>query len=242
MDRKKPLIGISTRMDLGGDRYYLRKQYSEAVSHAGGVPVLIPLLADREQCRELLRVCDGILLSGSNSDVDPQRYLAEPHPCLGSVVRQRDETDLYLLEELFKAGKPLLGICYGIQILNVFLGGTLWQDIAAQLGGSVQHSQEGCQECPAHCLTVRRNSLLDSLAEQSSVLVNSFHHQAIRDVAGALVATAVAADGITEAVEMKQSDQFVLGVQWHPELGWEKDGMSQRIFSSLVSHARDLLH
>jgi putative glutamine amidotransferase len=229
-------------MDLGGDRYYLRKQYSEAISYAGGVPVLIPLLADREQCRELLRVCDGILLSGSNSDVDPQRYHAEPHTCLGPVVRQRDETDLYLLEEFLKAGKPLLGICYGIQILNVFLGGTLWQDIAAQLGGSVQHSQEGSQECPTHCLTVRRNSLLDSLAKQSPVLVNSFHHQAIRDVAGALEATAVAADGITEAVEMKQSGQFVLGVQWHPELGWENDGLSQRIFSSLVSHARDLLH
>src|SRR4030095_15619485 len=122
---KKPLIGVPCRMDAGKDQFYLRKHYSEALFHAGATPVLLPLIAEKAYARALVKGVEGILISGSNSDVDPHRYGQEPHPKIGSIVTRRDETDLFLLDEIFRVRKPLLGICFGVQILNVYLGGTL---------------------------------------------------------------------------------------------------------------------
>jgi putative glutamine amidotransferase len=122
-------------MDLDSDRFYLRKQYSEAVFHAGGTPVLLPLIDQGAYAEPLSEAVDGILLSGSHSDVDPHLYREEPHPRLGTVNSRRDRLDYLLLEQALNRKKPLLAICYGFQILNVYLGGSLWQDLEAQVKG-----------------------------------------------------------------------------------------------------------
>jgi putative glutamine amidotransferase len=221
-------------MDVDGDRFYLRKHYSEAIFHAGGIPVLVPLIAEKDYVQGLVRRLDAIVLSGSNSDVDPHRYGEEPHLKIGSVMSRRDQTDLYLLEEVFQDRKPLLAICFGIQILNVFLGGTLWQDIDSQVKGAVKHCQQGPEEYKSHTVKIKLESLLFALAAQDEFRVNSYHHQAIQEVASSLDPVAKAKDGIVEAVELREKNHFVLGVQWHPEIGWEKDEISQRIFHCFV--------
>jgi putative glutamine amidotransferase len=224
-------------MDVDGDKFYLRKHYSEAIFHAGGIPVLVPLIAERDYVQGLVRRLDAIVLSGSNSDVDPHRYGEEPHRKIGSVMSRRDQTDLYLLEEVFQSWKPLLAICFGIQILNVFLGGTLWQDIDSQVKGAVKHCQHGPEEYRSHTVRAKLESLLFDLAAQDEFRVNSYHHQAIQEVASSLDPVAKAKDGIVEAVELRERQHFVLGLQWHPEIGWEKDEISQRIFHCFVEAA-----
>lgn len=237
---RKPLIGVPCRIDAGHDRFYLRKQYSEALSHAGGIPVMLPLIPEKTYAEEVVRGLDAILLSGSNSDVDPHRYGEEPHPKIGSIIDQRDRTDLFLLDEIFQTGKPLLCICFGVQILNVYLGGTLWQDVESQVKQAVKHEQSGMEGYRSHTIRVKPKSLLRQLAGLTVTRVNSFHHQAIRKVAPTLVATAESPDGIVEAVELRKPErgQFLLGVQWHPEIGWETDALSQKIFAHFVSAAR----
>ena len=235
---QEPLIGISTRMDVGSDRFYLRKHYCEAIYQAGGTPVLLPLIPEREYAQRLLSVLDGVLLSGSNSDVDPRRYGEEPCPHLGPIMNRRDETDWFLLDEAFKSKKPMLGICYGIQILNVFLGGTLWQDIGSEVQGALKHSPESPEGCATHDIDVKPGSLLYSLAGVEKIKVNSFHHQGIRKTAPVLTPVAMAQDNIVEAVELRDCQHFVIAVQWHPELGWESDEFSQRIFSCFVEQSR----
>ncbi len=226
-------------MDVGGDRFYLRKQYSEAIAHAGGSPLLIPLIPDKAFADELTTHLDGIVLSGSNSDVDPNRYKQEPHPKIGSVLTRRDQTDWLLLEGVFKKKKPLLAICFGIQILNVYLGGTLWQDIPSQVKDAVKHDQSSSEDYHSHSLRIKPGSLLDSLAGVQKIKVNSYHHQAIRELSPKLISVASSPDGIVEAVELRTGRQFLLGVQWHPEIGWETDDLSQKIFRCFVAAAKN---
>jgi len=221
-------------MDPGKGRFYLRKNYSEAIFGTGGTPVLLPLIPHRDFSQELIKNLDAIVISGSNSDVDPHLYGEEPHPRLASVMTQRDQTDLYLLEAVFQRRKPLLAICFGIQILNVFLGGTLWQDVDSQVDGAVKHSQDSSDDYKSHTVSIRSNSLLHELAGENETRVNSYHHQAIHKVASELIATAKAPDGIVESVELRDRKHFVLGLQWHPEIGWEKDALSREIFSRFV--------
>lgn len=236
---KRPLIGIPCRIDAGKDQFYLRKHYSEALFHAGGTPVLLPLIPEKIYAEELVRGLDAILISGSNSDVDPHRYGEEPHPKIGSIVTRRDETDLFLLDEVFQVRKPLLGICFGVQILNVYLGGTLWQDVESQVKQPVKHEQTAMEDYRSHTIRVKPKSLLHELVGQTETRVNSFHHQAIHKVAPQLVGVAESTDGIVEAVELRKPypGQFVLGVQWHPEIGWETDGLSRKIFARFVEAA-----
>ena len=225
-------------MDVGGDRFYLRKQYSEALVHAGGSPLLIPLIPDKAFSDALIADLDGIVLSGSNSDVAPHRYKQEPHPKVGPILTRRDQTDLLLLEGVFRKKIPLLAICFGIQILNVHLGGTLWQDITSQVKDAVQHDQSSSEDYHSHSLRIHPGSLLYSLAGPTEIRVNSYHHQAIRDLSPKLIATASSPDGIVEAVELRSKKQFLLGVQWHPEIGWETDDLSQKIFACFVEAAK----
>ena len=225
-------------MDIGGDRFYLRKQYCEAIIQAGGSPLLIPLIPDKGFADALTEDLDGIVLSGSNSDVAPHQYKQEPHPKGGAVLTRRDQTDSLLLEGVFKKRKPLLAICFGIQILNVHLGGTLWQDIPSQVPDAVNHDQTSSEDYHSHSLRIKSGSLLYSLAGSKEIRVNSYHHQAIHLLSSKLIPVATAPDGIIEAVEFRSKRQFLLGVQWHPEIGWETDDLSQRIFRCLVEAAK----
>lgn len=226
------------RIELETNRFYLARYYSEAVEAAGGLPVLIPLIPNANFVKGIVDSLDGLLLPGSDSDMDPQRYGREPHPRLGVVHPIKDETDLLALERVEELGIPLLAICFGIQSLNVSRGGTLIQDIVSQHPDAIKHEQGAPRDRHSHRVRVLEDSTLGQLAGTESAPVNSHHHQAIETLGRELVATAWAPDGIIEAVEDPRSGRFVLGVQWHPELGWERDQFSQALFQRFVSEAR----
>jgi putative glutamine amidotransferase len=236
-DHARPRIGITMRIEPDTNRFYLARYYSEAVEAAGGLPVHIPLIPSREFIAATVKGLDGILLPGSDSDVDPLRYEQDPHQKLGRVHPEKDETDLLVLEEVEKRNIPLFAICFGVQVLNVSRGGTLIQDIEAQWPNAIKHEQGAPRDRPSHHVRVLPESLLGELAHSEETKVNSHHHQAIEKLGGELVATAWASDGLVEAVEDPRSDRFVIGVQWHPELGWERDALSRALFDRFVSRA-----
>ena len=238
-EQTRPRIGITMRIELETDRFYLSRYYSEAVEAAGGLPVHIPLIPNSEFVKGVVDSLDGLLLPGSDSDIDPQRYGQEPHPQLGSVHPIKDETDLLTLAQAEERALPLFAICFGIQSLNVSRGGTLVQDIGSQHPNAIKHEQGAPRDRHSHRVRLVEDSILGQLAGTESAPVNSHHHQAIETLGRELVATAWEPDGIIEAVEDARSDRFVLGVQWHPELGWEGDELSQSLCRRFVSEARN---
>jgi putative glutamine amidotransferase len=237
--QRRPRIGIPMRIDYPTDRFYLSRHYSEAVEAAGGAPVHISLIPRGEYIDTVVDGLDGILLPGSDSDVDPLRYGQQPHPALGSVHNIKDETDLLLIDAAERTRLPLFAICFGMQVLNVSRGGTLIQDIRSQLPGAIKHEQGVPRDRPSHGVTVAAGSKLNEIIKTEDLTVNSHHHQAIETLGADLVATAWSSDGVIEAIEDPRPDRFVIAVQWHPELGWQNDMFSQRLFSSFVAYARD---
>jgi putative glutamine amidotransferase len=234
----RPRIGITMRLELETDRFYLARHYSEAVEAAGGLPVHIPLIPKPDFIKQVLAGLDGLLLPGSNSDVDPLRYGREPHPQLGPVVPEKDETDLLALAEAESRAMPVLAICFGLQSLNVSRGGTLIQDIVSQHPDAIKHEQGAPRDRHSHHVRLLEDSRLGQMANAETAPVNSHHHQAVETLGRELVVTAWAPDGIVEAVEDPRGDRFVLGVQWHPEIGWERDPFSQALFNRFTAEAR----
>jgi putative glutamine amidotransferase len=239
MSGNRPRIGITMRLELETDRFYLARHYSEAIEAAGGTPVHISLIPNPDYISSVMDDLDGVLLPGSDSDIDPLRYGAEPHPNLGSVHPVKDETDLLVLDEIEKRRLPLFAICFGMQALNVSRGGTLIQDIPAQLPGAIKHQQGAPRDRPSHAITLDKTSVLLSLAAAEQVLVNSHHHQAVEKVGRNLVATAWTSDGLIEAGEDSRPGRFAFGVQWHPELGWQRDRLSQALFERFIAEAKE---
>jgi putative glutamine amidotransferase len=233
----RPRIGITMRIEHATDRFYLGRHYSEAVEAAGGAPVHISLIPKFDYIEAVVDGLDGILLPGSDSDVDPLRYGQQPHPALGVVQTVKDETDLMVIEAAERRCLPLLAICFGMQVLNVSRGGTLIQDIRSQVPDAIKHEQGVPRDRPSHRINILENSKLSHIGGTLNALVNSHHHQAIESVGADLVATAWTSDGVIEAMEDPRPNRFMMAVQWHPELGWEHDALSQSLFKSLVSEA-----
>ena len=236
--KRKPKIGITMRLDLEKNRFYLGRDYSEVLEFLGATPVHISLIPDKEYIADVLNFLDGILLPGSDSDVDPAIYGREPLPYLGRVVPVKDETDLYVLEKAEELKMPVLGICFGMQILNVSRNGTLIQDIKGEVRGCLKHEQGSPVERNSHSIDLEKKSLLSklsSLANLESVRVNSHHHQAVEKVGENLKATAWTKDGVIECIEDGRQDRFVFGVQWHPEMNWKFDNLSKEIFQKFVN-------
>jgi putative glutamine amidotransferase len=232
---KRPRIGIPMRIELPTNRFYLSRFYSEAVEAAGGAPVHISLIPKAEYVDAVVDGLDGILLPGSDSDVDPLRYGHQPHPNLGAVHPIKDETDLLIIDAAERRRLPLFAICFGMQVLNVSRGGTLIQDIGSQLPEAIKHEQGVPRDRPSHRVNLAEKTKLSSIAGVENALVNSHHHQAIETLGADLIATAWSSDGLIEAMEDPRPDRFVLAVQWHPELGWERDAISQRLFKAFVT-------
>lgn len=239
---RRPVIGITMRLELPTRRFYLGRDYCEAVEAGGGIPMHIGLIPKAEYISQAVAVLDGILLPGSNTDVDPQFYGEEPHHRLGTVIPEKDETDRLVLKAAEEYGLPVLGICYGMQALNVYRGGSLIQDIESQSPGSIKHEQGSPQDRSSHSIKVDPESRLAKLptirGAQGRVRVNSSHHQALNELGSGLKATAWSPDGIIEAVEDRDPERFVLGVQWHPELTAVKDPFSGEIFEMFIRECR----
>jgi putative glutamine amidotransferase len=239
MSRQRPLIGVTMRHELETERFYLARYYSEAVEAAGGAPIHLPLIPSPELVETLVSRLDGVVLPGSASDVDPLLYGREPHIKLGAVHPLRDETDLLVLKHVEERRLPLLAICFGLQVWNVFRGGTLIQDIATDVASALKHEQGAPRERPSHRVSFRPESILASLAGVEKWTVNSHHHQALEQIGRRLQATAWSSDGLVEAVEDTSEGRWALGVQWHPEMGWERDKLSIGIFSTFIKAAAD---
>jgi putative glutamine amidotransferase len=233
----RPIIGIPCRLNPAKSRYELRETYADAAYAAGGAPLLIPLIPEPDYIGSILDRIDGLCLSGAGNDIDPLKYGREPRPGLGPVIPRRDATDFLLLAGAEARRMPVLAICFGIQSLNVYRGGTLIQDIPSDAPGSLKHMQEGEYERNSHSVSLSEGSLLAELAGQAAVQVNSYHHQAIDSVGEGLEAIAWAPDSIVEAVINTRPGQFALGIQWHPEVTWKTDNLSRAIFTHFVSQA-----
>lgn len=217
-----PLIGISTNFltvdkgkFLGMERIYVNKDYTEAIVKAGGVPLLLPPVDDPASIRKYTELCDGFILSGGG-DINPLLFGESPHPKLEEIHTGLDRAQWRLTENILKSRKPLLAICRGVQLLNVVLGGTLWQDIHAMNRSTLSHSQTGPRGDKFHQVSIIKNSTLGQLFGEE-LNVNSFHHQCLKDLGHDLQITATAPDGIIEAIEMP-GHPFCLGIQWHPEM------------------------
>lgn len=239
---QRPRIGIPYRMhkeELSGScgKYDF---YVRAVQRAGGTPVEISLGLALPELRELARSVEGIVLPGSPADVNPERYREARHAKAAEPDLKREGTDCALLEHCLAEGKPVLAICYGIQMLNVYLGGSLVQDIASEEPRSLQHSWEGREQGapePFHAIAISAGSKTIAAAGGTEVKVNSSHHQAVRELGRNLRVTARAEDRIIEAVEWDGNANWIVGVQWHPER-MEGNAFSENLFRGLMKAAR----
>jgi putative glutamine amidotransferase len=234
--KRKPIIGITMRLELETDRFYLGRDYSEALEAFGAIPYHISLIPNKDYISEIVKNVDGILLPGSDTDVDPLIFGEEPRPNLKKIIPEKEKTDLMVLNEAEKYKKTVLGICFGMQVLNVSRGGTLFQDIETDIEKCVKHEQGKPLARNSHSLDFEKESLISRLITGDDyVRVNSHHHQSIREVGKKLKPTAWAKDGVIECIEDTRENRFVLGVQWHPELSWKTDSLSKNIFESFVS-------
>ena len=236
---------IAIPMPHSTDREYGDRaipQYEHAVSLAGGEPVRVPLDQSDAAVMELIECCDGMLLPGSNADVDPARFRQPRSPHTAKADPRRDEVDDLLLEHAYARRKPVLGICYGLQSLNVFREGSLIQHIPdflpEAMRANVNH-EAGKKVAVAHTVQIEPASALAKIAGGVKLPVNSSHHQSADEIGeGLRVVARCAEDGIIEALEGTSPDHFVLAVQWHPERSVEEDGASRAIFKALIEQAR----
>lgn len=233
----RPKIGLTMRLELETRRFYLGRDYSEALESAGALPVHIPLIPKPEYIAAVAEGLDGILLPGCDTDIDPAYYGEDPHPKLRRVIAEKDETDLMVLEAAERLTLPVFAICYGAQALNVSRGGSLIQDIASQVPDHIQHQQIGPVERNSHMIEIESDSILSLLAGKgtSSAKVNSHHHQAIKHPGKDLRVSARANDGVIEFIEDTRPERFVIGVQWHPELSYNTDDLSKALFKTFVA-------
>ncbi|AEI43466.1 gamma-glutamyl-gamma-aminobutyrate hydrolase family protein [Paenibacillus mucilaginosus] len=233
---KKPVIGITSTIVVRNEYSegaYVHQDYHRSVEQAGGLPVVLPLTSP-ETFRELIDLCDGISFSGGE-DVDPSCYGAEPHPALGSLFPERDRIEIEAVRHALNSDKPLLAICRGIQVLNVALGGSLYQDLPSEYPGAAPHMQHGvARGKDTHAVYIAEHSRLWGIFRHNQIRVNSLHHQALRQVAPGLVITATSPDGVIEAVELP-GHAFAVGVQWHPESMTGTDPLMRLLFKELVS-------
>jgi putative glutamine amidotransferase len=215
------------------------EQYLGALRRAGAEPVPVSLELSAWELGQLVESLDGFALSGSPADVDPVRFGAPRQPECAAADPDREQTDFALLKHAFAEHKPVLAICYGIQSLNVYLGGTLLQDIPKALGTEIDH--DGNDEQPApdtlHDAQLENGSKLAQLNGSSRAFINSSHHQSIKELGRGLRVTARAADGVIEGVEWIGDSNWVVGVQWHPERLADQDALSQSLFRGLVAAA-----
>lgn len=236
-----PLIGLTTSASVGTtpERLHLNAAYVRAVEAAGGVPVLLAPYLTAHARAALWPRLDALVLTGGG-DVDPARFGEAPHPRLADVSPERDALEYELIDRALADRTPVFGICRGLQVLNVALGGSLWQDVPER-GGPVVHTQQAPRAQPTHAVKILgEGTRLGAIVGTAELDVNSFHHQAIKRLGHGLRETAWAADGVIEAIETEDADErFLLAVQWHPEDLVEHDAAARALFAAVVHAARE---
>ncbi len=232
MEKRKPVVGVTPLWDEEKESIWMLPDYMEGIRFAGGLPVILPFTEDIQEVRQLVKQCDGVLLTGGQ-DVSPALYHEEPLAGLVVTCPKRDTLEKLVLQAAIESEKPVLGICRGIQLINVFLGGTLYQDIPTQHPSEITHRQQAPYDRPVHEVSLVQDSPLQILLGQESLFVNSSHHQAVKALAPGLVPMAFSPDGLTEAVYLPEKP-FFWAVQWHPERLFRKDEGNGRIFRAFI--------
>ncbi len=236
-----PLIGISTYQgtnDEGNPIIALQQAYVKAITNAGGIPILIPSILNKEMDQVVLKHLDGVLFTGGG-DIANEVFNGVPHPQVGNIDSERDSLELSLLKSIIDEGKPFLGICRGFQVLVVGLGGSLYTHIGDQMTGSIKHDYypNVPRTYLAHKVKIDNGSRLGEILGATDISVNSLHHQGAKVIPAALKPVAYAPDGLVEAVELPKHP-FFLGVQWHPE--WLVDQPeTKQLFWNFVDTARN---
>lgn len=231
----KPIIGMIACRGEGGV-YKINDTYIKAVVRAGGLPVLFPVADPPENCPRLVETFDALLVPGG-VDIAPQYFGEEPRDTVTCVDREQDAFELALIRETAKAGKPIYAICRGIQVVNVAFGGTLWQDIPSQCPqaqGHYQKTESRSEEY--HTVELLPGTRLREIFGEEKILTNSYHHQAIRELAPGFAVSARTADGLIEGIE--NQDGSIIAVQWHPECMEERHPIFRRFFDALVARAK----
>ena len=241
----KPIIGVTPdfnpgdRQDMGGKEptYFLRARYIKAIEDAGGIPFILPLMLDAGAWRRIVSRVDGLLITGSGSDLAPETYGQKQRYKFGCMSTERATLELGVAKVAYKADIPMLGICGGMQSIAVALGGTLFQDIDSQIKTSISHQPTCSATKTVHSIQIETRSLLRRITGKAMIRVNSSHHQSVKDVPTCLRTSAVSLDGIIEAIEAPDK-HFFLGVQWHPEFLYECHPIQKKLFRALIKASR----
>jgi len=236
----KPIIGIVGNMEIldkgmfpGYIRSYINYDYITSIVQAGGIPLILPIVKDEKIIQSQIKSVDGIVISGG-CDVNPLLYGEEPTQKQGFILKERDDFDVSVVKIATALKKPILGICRGLQILNVVFGGTLYQDLSFIDGCYIKHFQESRPSLQGHTVNIYKGTKLHDILGESVISVNSFHHQAVKDIASGFIVNAISKDFVVEGIE-KQGEDCVLGIQWHPEMMTAQGDMQMRkIFEKFV--------
>ena len=231
---KSPLIGVTPLWDAARQSVWMLPDYLDGIKAAGGIPVVLPLNLSDEDAERIVETCDGFLFTGGQ-DVSPSLYGMKD--ATGTIVSspERDHLESLLLSRALLADKPILGICRGLQFINAFMGGTLWQDLLSQHPSEIVHRQGKPYVAPTHQVTLSGD--LQTLLGKDILEVNTLHHQAVKELGSGLTPMAIAPDGIIEAAQLP-GKRFVWAVQWHPEYLFRTDKDSQAIFSCFAEHCK----
>jgi gamma-glutamyl-gamma-aminobutyrate hydrolase PuuD len=233
--QEHPLIGIADTYREGV--CYVPRTYIDAIFKTGGIPVVIPLMRDDSVIVELLKSIDGIVFPGGG-DFDPAYYHEKPIPQMGTINAPRDTFEIRLLHLAAANNVPVLGICRGLQLINVAFGGSLYQDIPVQYyDKSVSHRQKKSNNEPSHSVIVEDSTVFSKIVGDKILMVNSAHHQAVKRLADGFTISGKSADGIIEAMEKIDSANWILGVQFHPEQLINKDKTLLKIFQGFIDEA-----
>lgn len=234
MKNKKPLILVTAAYDYEKNISSIKNAYCEALVEAGAAPLLLPVSLDNNVLDAYIDNCDGLMVTGG-PDMDAAYYGENNMPYNGELSPYRDLMELELIKKAVLNNIPILGICRGMQVINVAMGGTLYQDIHEQIKDKqlVKHSQNAPRWYGTHEIAIERDSFMWEVFKNERVSVNTFHHQAVKDTAPDFKVTARSKDGIVEAMEYIKPS-FVVGVQWHPEDLWQKNPIHHQLFKNFV--------
>lgn len=230
----KPVIGVIPLFDDEKDSIWMVPGYMEGIRMAGGLPIILPLKAQEDEIGQIVRMCNGFLFTGGH-DVDPALYGAPKSERCGPANHDRDVLEQRIFEHALKTDKPVFGICRGIQLINVLCGGTLYQDLPAEYKGTkvVEHHMQPPYDVPCHQVEIVKGTPLESTLNKLTLRVNSYHHQAIKELSKNLKPMAISEDGLVEAVYMP-GKKFIQAVQWHPEFIYLVDEDACKLFKAFV--------
>lgn len=229
----RKVIGIMPLYDDKKESYWMLPGYMKMLEAENAIPLMLPLTSKAEELDFFLEICGGFLLTGGQ-DVSPSVYHAARKPWCGSCCELRDEMERYLLNRIVEQDKAALGICRGIQFMNVCYGGTLFQDLVTEHTSCINHHMKPPYNRVAHQVTVQKDTPLYHILGEEQIGVNSYHHQAIKKLSSEFQTMAFSEDGLIESIYMP-SHKFIVGVQWHPEFSYEVDENSRKLISAFVA-------